>query len=456
MTMRRIIHTLFLPALAALLLSGCSSEYENIFSETPDERAEKERVQLTEILKSAPNGWKAQLYTSAGPGYFYYLDFNDNGLVNMVSDFNEQTATEPAEGTWTIKLLQKPTLTFDTYSYIHLPADPDGEVSGGLNGEGLLSDFEFTFSRTAGDSVVLKGLKHNTQMILVKSTPDETTRIIDLGIRNILVNTTDYVGANPGLRIELPHGEILPMAINVTVKMVSAQYVKTNGTGVETYVSPFTFTLQGIHLKTPLVYAGFSISDLTWDADAGVYTVQLDAATALTSSTEPVIFRPSTPLWSVLEWDYPIIYMPEAPYTQSLPGQSAAFVDDYASINQELQVSIYKLTLNDSWFQFNRINKQMTYSARVTQKDNSGSVIGQFTIEYNYAYTISPEGIIDFTPKGANQNGSNVTFEFRTILDVLDTHTFKVEYIAGGFELIGGMYSQNDPGYSFSGYLRKN
>jgi hypothetical protein len=31
-----------------------------------------------------------------------------------------------------------------------------------------------------------------------------------------------------------------------------------------------------------------------------------------------------------------------------------------------------------------------------------------------------------------------------------------VEYIAGGFELIGGFYSQDDPDYSFSGYLRKN
>jgi hypothetical protein len=238
--------------------------------------------------------------------------------------------------------------------------------------------------------------------------------------------------------------------------MMSAQYIKADGSGVETYLSPFTFSLDGIHLKNALVYQGYSISDLIWDADAGVYTVQLDTPSALTSSTEPVFFRPSTPLASVLEWDYPVVFIPAEPYTHPLFGQSAAFLEDYVSINEELQFSTYHLTLNQTAFQFNRINKQMSYTAIVTQNAPDGTFLGQFVIEFNYAYTISPEGVMDFTPKSANQNANNVLLQFRTILEVLDTHTFKVEYIAGGFELIGGFYSQKDPDYYFSGYLRKN
>jgi hypothetical protein len=434
-----------------LLTAACDNGYETIFNESPDERVEQALNEYSALINSAPYGWKASLYTEAGAGYFYYLDFQEDGNVNMISDFNTTTAGNSMAGTWVLKALQKPTLTFDTYSYIHMPADPAGNVNGGTTGEGLLSDFEFTFVRSAGDSVIMKGLKHKTELYLVKATEDETTAILGDDILHILQSTNGYIADNAGLKLQLPGNIVVPVAIDLAHKLFAVQYLSTDGTKIETFIAPFTFSLQGIVLKTPASVNGNTFRELYWNDDEQVYVAQLAAPTELFNDTEPFLFHPSVPLHSVIGQRYKKVYLPENPEENRLPGQSDAFVQAYNEAAEGMLIGPYQLTLHDMAFSFDAINKLMYYDVIIAQTRDG--VTSRFLAQFVYSYTIDETGDVKFTAIGGNNNAQVIAFDLRVILQHFEDDTFKLEYIAGGFELISGFYSQEEPEYSFAGYL---
>src|SRR5687768_13827897 len=92
MTINRFIQTFRFSLLTFVmtLLLSCDSNYETIFKDSPDERVQQALNGYNTLLMDAPNGWRGMLYTGAGAGYFYYFQFNTDGKVIMVSDFNEE------------------------------------------------------------------------------------------------------------------------------------------------------------------------------------------------------------------------------------------------------------------------------------------------------------------------------------------------------------------------------
>jgi hypothetical protein len=434
-----------------LAMAACDNDYETIFNESPDARVQQALNEYSTLINSAPYGWRASLYTEAGAGYFYYLDFQEDGNVTMISDFNTTTAANSMAGTWVLKALQKPTLTFDTYSYIHMPADPDGDVNGGTPGEGLLSDFEFTFVRTTGDSVIMKGLKHNSELYLVKATEEETGAILDDDILHVLQSTNNYIADNAGLKLQLPGNTVVPVAIDVTRKLFAAQYLSSDGSGIETFIAPFTFSLQGIVLKTSASINGNTFRELYWDDDKQLYVAQLSAPVDLFNDTAPFLYHPSVPLHNVIGQRYKKVYVPEKPGENRLPGQSDAFVEAYNEAAEGMLIGPYQLSLHEMGFSFDAVNKLMYYDVIISQtRDGQTS---RFLAQFVYSYTIDETGGVKFTAIGGNSNAQAIAFDLRVILQHFEDDTFRLEYIAGGFELISGFYSQEDPGYSFSGYL---
>jgi hypothetical protein len=447
------LRLVFLLLCTATFLS-CDNDYETIFADSPDERVQQALDEYNTLITDAPNGWRGMLYTGTGAGYFYYFKFDSEGKVSMISDFNEQTASESMTGSWMIKALQKPTLTFDTYSYIHLPADPDGDVNGGGNGQGLISDFEFTFSETNGDSVFMRGLKHNTELVLVRATGEESESILNQQILTILQSTKQYTADNKGLRLLLPDDTILPLAIDVSHKLFGVQHLSADGSAIETFISPFTFSIEGIQLRDTLTIGGYDIRTLKWDVNNNVYTIQLDDETPLFNSTEPLTFTPSTPLHAVVGTEFTTIHIPANPEVNRLPGQSDQFVEAYNTATEELINSTLRITLHELNFVFNRLDKQVYFDVVISQTSDAG-VTSYFLAEYIFDYTIDDSGILDLTPVSANENGQYISFELRLFLQRLENDKFTLHYHAGGFELIGGFYSQENPEFSFGGYLRK-
>lgn len=122
-------------ALVVLLMASCKKDSDPILDD-PDTRLTAELAANQAKLIAAPNGWKATIYPSGGKGFSFYFKFLADGKVDMMGDVNNASSTAPQTSTYRLKALQRPTLIFDTYNYIHLIADPDASISGGANASG--------------------------------------------------------------------------------------------------------------------------------------------------------------------------------------------------------------------------------------------------------------------------------------------------------------------------------
>lgn len=438
------LFTFLASAVFATALFSCDREYDPVFNETPDERVRQSLAAYTSMLTEAEFGWKATLQTASGATFLYYFDFNDDGTVAMAADFNETTAGDVMSGTWVMKALQRPTLSFDTYSYIHLPADPDGDVNGGQNGEGLKSDFEFAFAETSGDTVFLQGIQRGSSIKFLKATEEEATVFTSGALRDML----HYISAEEGLRLTLPDDKIVTVAFHPAIRLMGAQYLTEDEQGVESFRSSFGFTTQGIVLTSPLQVEGYTIDEFVWDADKGTYTVQLGAASEDIVSVDGLyIFEPSTPLYSVIGSTYTLIQVPQNSGIDPLPGQSDEYIIRYNQAADNLLNGQYALTLNEINYVFDQSTQTLLVDVMISQNGT------RFIAEFNYGYSIDENGILTFFFNSANDNGWAILGDAGPLLDFMDTNTFKVEHVGGGFSLIAGLFSQENSELYFSGYL---
>ncbi|WP_018615643.1 DUF4302 domain-containing protein [Segetibacter koreensis] len=159
--------------LAILTFSACKKDDSHLFSKSPDERINEALAAYQTQLTTAPNGWKGFIYPKSGGVYTFYFRFNDSNRVSMLSSFDSVSAITLKESSYRLKALQQPSLLFDTYSYLHVLADPNPNVNGGTVGVGLQSDFEFYFDSSSADTINLVGRLNGSRATLVKATPEE-------------------------------------------------------------------------------------------------------------------------------------------------------------------------------------------------------------------------------------------------------------------------------------------
>jgi hypothetical protein len=163
-------------SLVFLALASCRKiDDSSVFDKSADQRLNEKLAGYQSTLVGEPNGWKAVIYTTSGGIYSLYLKFNDSNRVQMLSNFDSVSSVTFKESSYRLKALQQPSLVFDTYSYIHVLADPDPSVNGGTAGEGLGSDFEFYFDerRSTPSTMVLTGRFNNSRLELTRATAQE-------------------------------------------------------------------------------------------------------------------------------------------------------------------------------------------------------------------------------------------------------------------------------------------
>lgn len=435
---------LFIILISVSCFFSCSQEYDPVFKETPDDRVRAALASYTTLLTTAPFGWKATLRTGTGSTFLYYFDFNPDGSVAMAADFNETTAGEVTSGTWVLKALQRPTLSFDTYSYIHLPADPDGDLNGGQNGQGLLSDFEFAFSKTSGDTVFLEGIQRGSTITFLKATEEDAAVFLSGELKNML----HYFAVQKGLRLLLPDDKTVTMAFHPTARILGVQYLSADGQGVSSFRSSFTFTTRGIAVNSPFPIDGHLVREFLWDADKGTYTVALGNTTEDVVSVEGLhLFEPAIPLYSVIGSAYSFIQVPQGSGIYPIPGQSELFTSRYTETADALRTGELALTLNEINFVFDESAQTMQVDAFITQNGT------RYLARYTYSYTLNADGVFRFTFNNTNDNGLLIMQDMYYILNYLETDRFTMAYVGGGFDLIGALFSVENSDFYFSGYL---
>lgn len=436
--------TLSLLVTAAALFS-CEKDYDRVFSETAEARLQKVLDEYNAQLQGAPHGWKASLITGSGIEYFYYLDFAADGRVSMLSDFNTGTAGTVQSATWQLKALQTATLSFPTYSYIHLPADPKGGVNGGPDGVGQQSDFEFAFARTTADSILLEGLQRGARMTLVQATAEEQELVLKGRIKDILA----YGLSGDGLQLTLSDDRTITFALNPDAKRLTAQYISDDGTRVEVTPRAYSVSMQGILLNTPIRAYGQTIQELLWDDAAKRYYVKTGStSTPVIQNPDLYFFHPSIPIQDMLGADYFAVLVPPGSAQKPLRGQSPRFTELYQALAAELQTWEVPIELYDMFVGFDVSTNTMYLVVRVIQNNNV------FWCQYNYKYTLSADGIYGFgTNTAAEDNAKAIAPLMVDLFTYIDNSSFKVEFVGGTEALTGGFFSQENPEFYFSGYL---
>ncbi|MGG9971408.1 DUF4302 domain-containing protein [Ferruginibacter sp. SUN002] len=278
-----------------VLLSSCKKEDDYIFDQSPDERINASIAKYNALLTGAANGWKAYITVDNGEGatYAFYFRFNSDNRVKMVSDFDTTSAVTLQESSFRIRQQQQPTLIFDTYSYVHVLADPNeanagvvANVNGGAVGQGLLSDFEFIFDRDSisADTLKMVGKVNGAKLTLIRATEPEAT-IFENGQWDLVSKYFDYILTY--YRRLIIDGTSYDVRFDSHNHDISFGYLDGAG-DYQIATTKYYNTTSGLTLTEPFVNGSTNITSLSvdnWNPATNIITVRSGAATGTVGET---------------------------------------------------------------------------------------------------------------------------------------------------------------------------
>ncbi|MBL7698844.1 MAG: DUF4302 domain-containing protein [Chitinophagaceae bacterium] len=444
MTLNKYIPILIL---ASLVFSGCVKKVDDIFPETPDERIAKSLNAYKSALMEAP-GWKLFVYPAGLEsqgidvgGLSYYITFPDSNRTVMVSDFNSQTASATNESGYHLKATQRPSLIFDTYSYIHNAADPDPEVSFSptqAGGFGWGSDFDFSFEdATPGDTLFLEGNFNHSEAMLIRASQEEIQAAFGGQLQHIVEVTEDF-SSNPFLYFPASDNSKIGVAFNGFLKKINFTFLGSSD--LQTVSVPYSFTIDGVHFKFPVNVGGYTFQDMYWDEATDRYYINISSGRVyLTNSPTPIF-----PFYTLIGKYITAIVVPTTP----LPGQSPTFATVYDEMKLNLKNSIYNLDLTEIEFIFDDESKMMGMLVNVEQDGIP------FVAAYIYTYpALTTSNITRFTRTNANGNAIAVEAQMAPLLDYIENDDFRIDYFTGSSPVLGQFTSLDNSDFFFTGNI---
>ncbi len=422
------------------LFAACKKD-SNPILEDPETRLTAALLAHKANLVSATEGWKATIYPKGGKGFSFYFKFTEDGKVDMLSDFNGTTASTLNQSTYRLKALQRPTLIFDTYNYIHMAADPDANISGGTSALGLKSDFEFAFVESAGDTLKFEGTFNGNTMNMVKLNKEEAGRILAGQISNLITHSSDALTGKI-LFLMLDNKQV-PISVSVANKALSIAGQSS---------SPFSFGVDGLELKNPVAYGDHKFSKVNWNEDGKyLYFSEAGKQVKIEVSPAPLPLETTPALHSVLGKRWSSMQINVA----NLPELSADFKEKYNTANTKLGTLgnvgryIEYITLL-----FNA-NGTVTFQIRYRNPSLPASF---YLADFIYNMVLDETtGIAKFTlaapPAG---NASTINTYVTALTGYFTSQQFKIAYIAAGApsgSTVGGFLSQDNPASFFYGVL---
>jgi hypothetical protein len=261
--------------------SGCRKTYnDTIAGQTPDERIAAAMAAYQKKLTSAPYGWIFlesttgeafnQGVSQAGPKIIlaYYMQFTDSNKVSMISDFDPSMAAAPATSSYRVKSLQRPTLIFDTYSYLHTPCDPDPAISKSPYGYGYGwgTDFEFSFAdsvsaSTIGDTINLIGNLNGAKGKMIKATQQQRDAYLAGNVQNLMVGVGSSANILEYFKRLTLGSNTYEVQINSANRTVTFTWIDGSG-NVKTSTVYFYITGTGIVFSSPIVNGSQTITGI--------------------------------------------------------------------------------------------------------------------------------------------------------------------------------------------------
>jgi hypothetical protein len=408
---KNILHSI----LIASTLLACRQTDDEAVLGRPEVRMDQMLKDYRQKLVSSPNGWKGYVFPGAGGGFSFLFEFSSEGRVITMADINDDCATEAYESSFRLEAVQRPSLFFDTYSYLHLLSDPNPDVIGGVIGEGLQCDFEFAFERVSdnGDTIRLKGNQNGTPLMLIKATSDEAQAFRNGGVKSVMDVAAKYADSNPFVYIQSPDGKRLNTSINLHEKKFSLSLKQADTLNVTS--TPFGFTPRGLFLQKPVSYRNITFQEVFYDMATGQYYVTVNGSRInLQSTDEPVL-----PLHLLVGIDFSTISVPP----NGLDGTSAIFYNIAGSMAANLNNVGVALTYIE--MEFNTENKTVNLNIFIRAYSNGRTYLAQ----YPYAYEKSADGVFRFRPYDEPNGNAEYIAEYTAGLRYyFENYRFRLEY----------------------------
>ena len=267
--------TLLLAALT--VYSSCSDDND---LKDPSVRLSEATTKYMDVLTAAPNGWAMTMYGDLDFGGFNVLcKFEKSGKVTIASE--KFAADTTAVSHFKLEQSSGVVLSFDEYCelfhYFSDPLNTDGYNSQTENGFG--ADLEFRIISASADSVVMRGKKHDTKIVMTPLT-DDTTEITDSVWAKYLreVAAVSKVMQKGSYRM-INGTDTLQMKANRSNRVFS--YVSVDADGNRTKHSvPYIITPKGITFYKPFTIGKETVKGFNYAAGSEMY--EQDGADGIT------------------------------------------------------------------------------------------------------------------------------------------------------------------------------
>ena len=426
--------------LAIFILCGsCETKEDRIFDKRPGERTAELIEEYKQLLMSAPNGWLLSVDTKVNGGYRHWVAFDANNRVSMLSDMDAtfsgvSTSQTPKESSWILVSDILPILSFDSYNYLHILADPQGKPghgrpgNGGENGEGLISDFEFYIVGIQNGVLSMKGRYNGCNVRLTPATAAEAQAAITGGLKTIHDKTWNTISSNTFILGNINGTETV---FTVTTRKITASRMgETEGGRIGVVESSaggyldFSSIVDGAEssnmiLFEPLPIGGVYIVALEWDG------VRYNAVTS-TGTSIPLEFVSESPL--PLEIGYRRSYT-QMDITDNLPGtQDAAFLSQvYLKSVNEFNTRRSPRSVKDIIFVFGMDPASEIHTATLKFTYYTDQTLSStYTGNWRYKTTLNDDGTMTFYDR--DQSGSSNEYSNEAYIKPLLNYFCDVQY----------------------------
>lgn len=448
MKLNKFLYSLLL--LVAMM--ACKNENDDLtFGDRPEIRMKEKIDSISFVLKNAENGWKAVLGTGLGGGYSFFLNFNDQQVVNMIADLTATSATTAAKSNYRVKQDNGATLIFDTFNYISLLNDPSSSTFNGMTRDGYKSDLEFAFEYSKGDTLGFIGKKYRQSFLLIKASAAEKAAYEAGELGKSLDNTVEYFKANVNPYIDVVDGEnSYKMAItmntlsnNINGKRIEFASLLADGT-TSAVKGKYAFSLDGATIiDGGLTYRGITYTALFWENSKMYLVDQKGTKHEVKNSVQPIL-----PLFKLIGSKYLAM---RSPYKTYYPGTSLGGLTILQRYHNGL-ASGTGYVFNSGYMElgWDVINSRI--ELRGFSSQNGGTSGWLTTIVYNYTLD-EATGTYKCTLKTAASGGYT-----SAILDQMHSfllnNSFRLDYYLDNGILYGTVTSVENPAIVITLQLR--
>ena len=428
---------LLLASLIMALLAGCSDEEDFNYPVEPAYLDANELLtSYAADLKSAPNGWEGLLVRSQGKMYRMHIKFSDAN-VTMLADVDTVSAISPSESGYQLTVSNgQPSISFPAGSHLDRMQNPE-------DNDGV--DKEYTLKGKTENEIFLQGNTLGDQLVLRRASADVEYNFYEGEVKRSIKGITSYLANVRLLYFEPEAGKKIQFVIRPNLRSTYFTYVDNEK--AEFFGSDYTYTFDGIELKSDATLLGVDIGSLSFDENLKKFFVVYNGSPLYATETQvPVI-----PLHYLLGNEFSSGILLTAEWYQQQPGWSYKFREQWTLTDFDLDESEFGLGMLFVYLNLNPDTERMTLKIYTIDLYGRAHIAA-----FPYKYT-KTDGIFDFEslPIDESTTAGQYAAEFETELsrmrNIINNYTFSIDFYDYLGQLMPQYQSQEDNEMYFTG-----